>query len=130
MEVYDIPSEGYFIKEKLVLLDFFGFTDNNARVESVMKDSKEEFIKKYPAYTESDYVTYKHLIETFKKRKILSYIKFHDLLQNEYGHYLNAIKEKDSIILSNKISTIKNILVFFTWLWSIGAVITIIMLLG
>lgn len=129
MEAYDIPAEGYFIKEKLALLDFFGFTDSNAKVESVMNDSKEEFIKKYPAFTESDYVTYKHLIETFKKRTVLSYIEFHDLLQNEYGHYLNAIKEQDSIVLLKKISTIKNILVFFTWLWSIGAVITIILLL-
>lgn len=129
MEVSDMPATGHFVNEKNEIMSFLQLTGSYDMASSVVKDSKEDFIEQF-SYKESDYERFKHFVEVFNKRTDLSYFKFAELLHSEYGYILDEIKEQKLAKDSKNINTIKNILVFFTWVWSIGAVITIIILLA
>lgn len=128
MKVSDLPATGHFVNEKNDIMSFLQLSGNYEMAISVVKDSKEDFVKQFPG-NETNYDRFKHFVEVFNKRTELSYFEFVELLRTEYGYILDEIKEQKSAKDSNNINTIKNILVFFTWLWIIGTIITIIVLL-
>jgi len=128
MKESDLPATGLFVNEKGEIMNFLQLSIYYDKERSIIKDSKEDFLKKYPD-DESDYERSKHFVEVFNKRKDSSYFEFAEILRNEYGYILDEIKEQKINRNSKNINTIKNILVFFTWLWSIGTIITIIVLL-
>jgi hypothetical protein len=128
MKESDLPATGHFVNEKDEIMNFLQISIYYAKEKSIIKDSKEDFLKKYPE-NESDYERSKHFVEVFNNRNDSSYFEFAEILRNEYGYILDEIKEQKINRNSKNINTIKNILVFFTWLWSIGTIITIIVLL-
>lgn len=129
METIEVPAKGYFIKERNELIKFFHLEFFSSNLVQVNKLTKDEFLKMNPSIIESDYLNFKYLVDIFKKRGESSYKEFDSLLENEYGYYLNKIREQKLIKQSDNINLIKNILVFFTWLWSIGTIVTIVILL-
>lgn len=128
MKASNLPATGRFVNEKNEIMSFLQLSGNYEMAISVVKDSKEDFVKQFPG-NESSYERFKHFVEVFNKRAELSYLEFVELLRGEYGYILDEIKKQELAKDSSNIKTIKNILVFFTWLWSIGTIISIIVLL-
>jgi hypothetical protein len=121
MENCNIPAKGHFKKERKDLLEFLGFT--RYELEKVSKKSKEDFSNNFPDADIADYERYMHLNDLFKKTEDLSYIEFSDMLNSEYGFYLNEIKRNENTIISNNLSIVKNLLIFFTIIWGIGVLV-------
>jgi len=127
MKNIEILAKGQFQIEYDALFNFFGFPsmDSNDK-DLIFTKTKEEFLALFPSTFNTDiYDPYKEFEDFFAMRDTLSFINFSNSLRDDYGIFLDRIKEQDQILMSSNLKTIKNIMVFFTVMWIVGTIATI-----
>lgn len=130
MDINLLSARSHFSDEYYALGEMFNFSEYQPYFNKrILEKSKEDFLKSVTLFDEKDYDSYKDFEETFAKKHEMSYVEFTELLQNKYGTYLKAIEKKQYYMLFSNVKTIKSIVVFFTILWVISTLITVISLI-
>ncbi|MFA6335959.1 MAG: hypothetical protein WCX48_10515 [Bacteroidales bacterium] len=130
MDKMYVSAKKYFIDEYYSLGEFLGFSDYQGYYcKRILEEPKEDFLKNASMFKEHDYDSYKEFEETFSKKKEMSYIDFSELLNSKYGIYLKDNEKKNYKMLFLSVKKIKSIMVFFTIVWVISTLITVISLI-